>query len=134
MAQNNKILIDIDSDFEEGKSKDVLLYGRETLKNWILNLFTTSSSNGDFLGERPYEPTYGANLERYLFDPVNEFTALDIGDSIYDAITTFLPEFFITRSSIIVTPNQTLPGYVIVIVYIYQGETNNLKFTVVQQN
>lgn len=131
MAQ---LLIDIDTDFTEGKSKDILLRGREAINNWILNLFTTSSQFDDYTGDRPYEPSYGSNLERFLYEPVDVFTASDIKDSIYDAITTFIPELYVNRNSISVVADGGNACFHITIVYLYRGDPGNLQFTVKSQN
>ena len=117
----SKLIADIDSKYEEGKSPSEILTGVDALRNFILNLFKTSSRLGDSFGERPYEPTYGCNLEKCLFEPLGVAVALEMKDTIYEAITTFLPEFYITRNSIIVSPLEEADAYRVYVAFVYQG-------------
>lgn len=123
---NNKVITDIDSEFMEGQSNSELLRSKEALNNMIKNLFETSSQIGDSLGERPYENTYGCNLTRYLFEPLDDATALEIKDVLYEAITTFLPEFYVIRSSMAVIALYNEDAYRILIAYVYQGNPYDL--------
>lgn len=125
----NTITTDLDSTFTEGKSTSELVKGADALNNMILNLFKTSSQLGNSLGQRPYENTYGCNLEKYLFEPLDLTVAIDIKDELYDAITTFLPEFYVTRSSIIVSPMYDEDAYRIYIAYVYLGDAYDLSIT-----
>lgn len=129
MAES-KLIADIDSKYEEGKSASEILTGVDALRNYILNLFKTSSRIGDSFGERPYEPTYGCALERYLFEPLGVSTALDIKDTLYDAITSFLPEFYITRKSVIVRPLEDEDAYRIYIAFVYRGDPADIDILV----
>ena len=61
--------IDLDGSFEQGKS-NIILTGKKAVDNQIFNLFTTTSISSDAgTGERIFEPTYGGNLEQFLFYP-----------------------------------------------------------------
>lgn len=124
------LTIDIDSEFEEGKSNSELVRGTKALKNMLLNLFKTLSQYGDSLGDRPYEPTYGCNLEKYLFEPLDTSVGLEIRDDLYDSITTFLPEYYVTRSTIIVTPLYDQDAYKIYIAYVYLGNPSDIELVV----
>lgn len=123
---NNKLITDIDSEFSENSSESELIRGKEALNNMIKNLFETSAQIGNSLGERPYENSYGCNLTRYLFEPLDDITALDIRDVLYDAITTFLPEFYVIRSSIAVVALYNENAYRVMIAYVYQGNPYDL--------
>lgn len=125
-----KLITDIDSKFEEGKSSSELLTGTDALRNYILNLFKTSSRIGNSYGERPYEPTYGCALERYLYEPLGIEIAGDIKDTIFDAITSFLPEFYLTRSSILVNPLYDIDAYRIYVAFVYRGTPEDIDITV----
>ena len=125
-----KLITDIDSKFEEGKSSSELLTGTDALRNFILNLFKTSSRIGNSYGERPYEPTYGCALERYLYEPLGIEIAGDIKDTIFDAITSFLPEFYLTRSSILVNPLYDIDAYRIYVAFVYRGTPEDIDITV----
>lgn len=123
------VITDINSDYKEGLSPTELVKGREALNNMILNLLLTNPRTGNHFGDRIYEPTYGCGLEYYLYEPVDTEVALTIKDTIYDSITSWLPEFYITRNSIIVKPDFDNSLYDITIAYIYQGNPYDLLFT-----
>lgn len=52
----------------------------KAVKSSLINLMRTN------LGDRPYRPNYGVDLERYLFQPADSFTELDLNDEIASAI------------------------------------------------
>ena len=57
-------------------------YDVEAIKNSIANAFMTSP------GQKILNPTFGVDLRRYLFEPVDIFTT----DMISDDITRYLPD------------------------------------------
>lgn len=128
MATNPNILTDIDSEYQQGVSYSELVKGVDAVRNMILNLFKTNSQAGDSLGDRPYENSYGCNIERYLFSPLDEITALNIKDCIYNAVTSFLPDLFVSQNSIMVIPNYNSDSYLVVVAYVYRGEPSSLDF------
>lgn len=130
MAVNTNILTDIDSSYKEGEVNSELIKGPNAIKNMVMNLFKTTSQQGDMLGERPYENTYGCNLERYLFQPLDDTTALNIRDTIYDSVCAWIPEVFITQNSILVVPDYDHDAYMVYVAYIYQGNPDDLEFTI----
>lgn len=135
MAENNsKLIVDIDSDYQEQLSPSELVKGKSALTNMILNLFTTTCRKGEFLGERPYEPTYGANLEEKLFEPLDPITALEIQDVLYESITTWLPELYVRRETIVVDPIYANDAYDVQIVCLYQGDPYDIEFTLSRKN
>lgn len=72
--------------------KDVQsLFDVESVKNSVINAFTTSP------GEKLLNPTYGIDLRRYIFEPVDRFTS----EAIRDDIETKLPN---------IEPRITLKG------------------------
>lgn len=122
MAISIDRLTDINSAFHEGRTPSELVWGVDAIANQLQNLFTTSSRVGDdFLGDRPYEPTYGCGIERHLFDPLDEMTAEEMKDDIYDAVTTFIPEIFVTRESIVVIPDYDNNAFKVFVYYVYEG-------------
>ena len=48
--------------------------------NSIRNIFTTTP------GEKILDPTFGLNLSQWLFQPLDEFTAREIGETILNGI------------------------------------------------
>jgi phage baseplate assembly protein W len=43
------------------------------------------------VGNRPFDPDYGVNLQRYLFEPADALTENEINEDIAYAIKTFEP-------------------------------------------
>jgi len=122
-----KTIQDLDSKFVRNHSVSEILRGDKALNNMILNLFETNNQYENSLGDRPYEPTFGCNLQRYLFDPLDLNIAMDIKDELYLAITTFMPEVFVTRNSISVVPIYDEDAYKIVVAYVYLGNPYDLQ-------
>lgn len=56
-------------------------------------------------GERYYNPNYGTNLIKYIFEPNDDITVKDIEKDIRDTVSTFMPN--ITISSIIFDEEST---------------------------
>jgi phage baseplate assembly protein W len=81
------------------KIKDVAaLYDVESVKNSITTAFLTSP------GDKILNPTYGVDLRRYIFEPVDDFTS----DIIKDDIETKLPlmEPRVTIKNVQVIPDE----------------------------
>lgn len=123
------ILTDINSDYQEQLTPSELVKGKDALNNMILNLLTTSAKQGNFLGDRIFEPTYGCNLERYLFEPLDQSTATDIQDAIYDSVSNFLTEIYLPRNAIYVSTDYNQDAYHIYLYYAYRGDPYELQFT-----
>lgn len=66
------------------------------IKNSLTNIFNTTP------GEKLLNPVFGANLKRYLFDPLTKDTAEQIGLEVKVAVETFEPR--VTLLKIIVVP------------------------------
>jgi phage baseplate assembly protein W len=68
------------------RGKDIQVdYDLDAILNSLRNIFKTRP------GERFLVPTFGCNLDRYLFQPVSDATANSIGDEIVRAVTTWEP-------------------------------------------
>ncbi|HRR48406.1 MAG TPA: GPW/gp25 family protein [Bacteroidales bacterium] len=79
---------DIYSDFDiemprqaDGDVKRVTEY--DAVKNSLRNILQTRK------GSRRMLPTFGAQLERYLFEPIDEITAREIGNTILQEISSW---------------------------------------------
>jgi len=77
------------------------------IKNSISNIFNTSP------GEKLLNPEFGADLSRYLFNPMTKDTAENIGESTRLAIETF--ETRVTIDKIQVIMNRDAHEYIITI-------------------
>ena len=76
--------------------KDVSgLYDLEAVKNSILNSFLTAP------GDKILNPTYGIDIRRYIFEPIDDFTTEVIQDDIETKLPTMEPRITITDVSVI---------------------------------
>jgi len=57
----------------------------KAIKQSVLNILLTNH------GERPFKPTFGANLRSYLFEPIDNVTIVLIANQIKEAITNWEP-------------------------------------------
>lgn len=67
------------------------------------------------LGERLYQPTVGGNVSASLFEPINEFTANDIGDVI--KMTIFNHEPRVSQVHVDVRVNDDQNAYDVTILF-----------------
>ena len=62
--------------------------------NSIRNIFSTSP------GERILEPTFGLSLKQWMFQPLDDFTAEEIGETILTGIERFEPRVLVNNVNI----------------------------------
>lgn len=68
--------------------------------NSLSNLFNTIP------GQKILNPGFGINLTQWLFEPVNEFTAREVGEAIQTGITRFEPRVRLNQVSVISDPEN----------------------------
>jgi phage baseplate assembly protein W len=85
-ANSNDILVDTDL---------------EAVKNSIRNIFTTIP------GQKVLNPTFGASLDQFLFEPVTELGANVIGNTIRDAINEYEPRVTLLGVYVEMNPQST---------------------------
>ena len=101
------------------------------IQNSISNIFNTNP------GEKLLDPEFGLALKRYLFDPLSEDIAQNIGQTIMTGLARYEPRVLI--NSITVIPDFDQNQYIITL-YIsipvlnisdaqYNGELNTEGFT-----
>ena len=104
--------------------KDLVLdYNEEAIKNSLNTLFTTLP------GQKLLNPEYGLNLAQFLFYPINNNYAENIGKTIYAGIKLYEPR--ITVSNINVYANIDDMSYEINITYtipLFNDTNTNKKF------
>jgi len=129
-SDKNVYITDLDSDYNEETTRNIIVKNRDAIRNLVFNLLSCNNgANYNFQGDRLYEPTYGCMLERKLFEPVDEFTASDITEIIYDAVTDFLPELNLMRSNIATEVTDDNQGYRVVLIYSINNIQDILRFT-----
>lgn len=101
------------------------------IQNSILNIFNTNP------GEKLLDPEFGLALKRYLFDPLSEDIAQNIGQLIMDSLARYEPRITVTSVSVIpdFDQNQYIIALYITIPVLnisnarYNGELNTEGFT-----
>lgn len=63
--------------------------------NSIKNIFTTTP------GQKILNPAFGVNLTRWLFEPLNEFTANEIGQVVIKGIELFEPRVRVSNVTVL---------------------------------
>lgn len=87
----------------------VIKKNEEAVKTAIRNLILTNKY------ERPFQPNFGSNIKKFLFDPINQITQQNIKDEITHTIETYEP-----RANLIevrVTPYVDDNAYRVTIVF-----------------
>jgi phage baseplate assembly protein W len=99
MAQLKKIYSDLDLTFNRlPVSNDVALrYDDQAVIASVRNLLLTN------FYERPFQPNLGSNIDKLLFEPVNNLTAGLLSDEIRNVVKNFEPRA--TIDTITVSPN-----------------------------
>jgi phage baseplate assembly protein W len=83
------------------KLKDVqAIFDIESVKNSIANCFTTSP------GQKILNPTFGIDLRRFLFEPINKYTAEVIKDDIISKLPKMEPRVSIQNLRILAEPDN----------------------------
>ena len=68
--------------------------------NSIRNIFSTSP------GERVLEPDFGLNLKQWLFQPLDDFTAREIGETILQGIERYEPRVSVNTINVNTAPEK----------------------------
>jgi phage baseplate assembly protein W len=78
----------------------------DTSKNsfFLMSQVTKDAFSSDLLlllltqrGERYYEPDYGTNLLKYIFEPNDSLTATDVEQEIKNTVSLYIPALKITK-------------------------------------
>jgi phage baseplate assembly protein W len=111
-ANSNDILSDTDTD---------------AIRNALYNLFTTRP------GQKLLTPSFGANLEQFLFEKITPVNARVIGNTINSNIKTFEPRIQVLK--IQVTPQPDQNQYRVVFVYKLLNKGGSQSFSIqIQSN
>lgn len=97
---------------------------QEAIKNSIRNIFSTKK------GEKILTPTFGASLEQYLFEMVDDFKGSIIGREILENLQTFEPRIDVLKINVFPFPDQNLYKIQIFFNYINIKKTQTLVLSV----
>jgi len=84
-------------------------YDYNAIRNSLVNIFNTRP------GQKILSPTFGANLEQFLFESVNPIKAKIIGNTILQNINNFEPRVNVENVQVQPVPEQQL--YYVLLVY-----------------
>lgn len=99
---NSTLFSDIDPSFTRNpKTGDLLLVKDDrSVKQSISNLLNTS------FGERLFRPNLGSALRRFLFEPIDPITTMEIRDCVLDVIRNYEPRIGTLFVDVISYPDQ----------------------------
>lgn len=81
--------------------KDIqAIFDVEAIKNSIINCFLTAP------GQKILNPTFGIDLRRFLFEPVNNYTSDIIVNDISKRLPLLEPRITVTDVSVIANPDE----------------------------
>lgn len=92
------------------------LYNLESVRNALVNLFSTMP------GEKILTPNFGLNLKKYLFDPVNNDIAREMGIEILTAVRKWEPRVIVKNINVKPLPDEH--EYRVNFVYAYRDFLN----------
>lgn len=108
-----------------GKRDVSLIFNEQALLESVMNILQTEP------GDRVMNPTFGCSLEQYLFNPIDEITALYIQKEIETAILQF--EERVDQLNISVIPNEEENTFNIAVVF-NMKVVNTIKQLIFQLN
>jgi len=99
------------------------------------DIFAIKNSINNILNTKPREkllsPEFGANLEKYLFEPVTDVMGRVIGNEILNAISAYEPRIEVLNVNIVADPDNN--QYSIQVIYEYLELKNTNILTIIAQ-
>ena len=118
MATLKKIYSDLDLTFNRTPVKNdvALSYDDQAVIRSVRNLLLTN------FYERPFQPNIGSNINKLLFEPINNLTSGNLKEDIRNVITNYEPRVGIDE--IVVTPNEDENAYNITLQFYIGNNTS----------
>jgi phage baseplate assembly protein W len=112
------IYSDLDLTFSRipGKNDVALSYDEQSVIRSVRNLLLTN------FYERPFQPNLGSNLDKLLFEPVNNLTASLLENDIRNTITNYEPR--VSLDYILISPNVDENAYTVTIQFYVGNNTS----------
>lgn len=95
---------------------------REAIKNNIINWFLTNQ------GERPLNPGFGGNLQKFIFEQINEGNLEFLQEDLQSQISTIFPSVIVNNLEVISYPDNN--QIEIKIIYSIQGTNSTDEINV----
>lgn len=100
LSLDMKVSRSVGSGLNVVESGDILVSNDdEAIRNSLYNIFTTKK------GQKILNPEFGASLDQYLFDEVNNFVGQSLGQNIFDTINIYEPRINIIRVDVYPFPD-----------------------------
>jgi phage baseplate assembly protein W len=118
MATLKKIYSDLDLTFNRTPVKNdvAISYDDQAVIRSVRNLLLTN------FYERPFQPNLGSNINKLLFEPVNNLTSGNLKADIENVIKNY--ETRVSIDEIIVTPNADENAYYITLQFYIRNNTS----------
>lgn len=93
------------------------------IRNSLTNLFNTVP------GQRFLFPDYGLDLRQYLFSPITEFAARDIGSNILRCISKYEPRVNVVNVNVEASPDDHRYNITLILNFPALNTTNTVDYT-----
>jgi phage baseplate assembly protein W len=96
---------------------------KNSIKQSLFNIIKTNK------GQRVMESNFGASIERFLFEPLDNETGLNIGRAIKSNIEAYEPRITLKEINVVAQPSKD--GYKVEIMYYINNlqETDSISLT-----
>lgn len=95
---------------------------KQQIKFNLINLLLTNK------GERPFNPNFGTDIRKQIFNQIVEGTFEALSDDITNTINVYIPEITIEKLNI--TPGPTYNNNAVVVELVYRINISNEKDTI----
>ena len=96
----------------------------EAIKNSIRNIFNTRR------GQKILSPEFGASLDQFLFERVDEFTGSIIGKTILDNLQTYEPRIEVLKVNVYPFPDQNQYNIQVIYNFLHINKTQAVNLSV----
>lgn len=124
----NAIWVDVNTQYTQNNLPDRVPDAQSVIASSLFNLFNcTPGERG-----RTFQPEYGSRWLQFIHEPITDATAAKMEMFMIEAIRKWEPRITLDRGSTDVTPDTSLPGYVVRIAFSMPGLSapTQLQFTV----
>jgi len=132
--QNDSVYVDLHLDFSLGKifgefnqatTSDIRVdLDYEAIRNSIRNIFNTKK------GQKILSPEFGASLDQFLFERVDQFYGNLIGNEILRNLTEFEPRITVNKVSVLPIPDDNTYKIWLAYTVIKINKKNEISFSV----
>lgn len=109
VSTNGATWIDVNTDFTQNNLPDRLPDTLSITRCSLINLFNCPiGARG-----RTFQPTYGSMWYQFLQEPIDDITSGKMWIAMIQAIKRWEPRIILDYSKTSITPDTTIPGYIV---------------------